>query len=105
MHLLVCHGADPLGQDDLIDAFLDFGVGCYVGWTRTASLAHGDPAAVEFFEYLCGAYGRTVAGAIQKITSLGHSPDPGTNAVLVSYGTDTCALVGLRRIVVKLKQG
>jgi len=104
MHLLVCHGGDPKGQDDLIDAFLDFGVGCYTGWTRNASLAHGDPAAVEFFEYLCGGYGRTVAGAIQRIQSLGHSPDPGTGAELVSYGSNTCALRGLPRIVVKLPQ-
>lgn len=104
MHLLVCHGGDPKGQDDLIDAFLDFGVGCYTGWTRNASLAHGDPAAVEFFEYLCGGYGRTVDGAIQRIESLGHSPDPGTGAELVSYGSQTCALRGWPRIVVKLAE-
>lgn len=102
MHLLVCHGGDPEGEDDMIDAFLDFGVGCYTGWTRNASLAHGDPAAVAFFEYLCGGYGRTVAGAINTIKSLGHSPDPSTGAELVSYGSNTCALVGLRRIVVEL---
>lgn len=102
MHLLVCHGGDPEGEDDMIDAFLDFGVGCYTGWTRNASLAHGDPAAVAFFEYLCGGYGRTVTGAINKIKSLGHSPDPSTGAELVSYGYKTCALVGLQRIVVRL---
>jgi hypothetical protein len=102
MHLLVCHGGDPEGEEDLIDAFLDFGVGCYTGWTRNASLSHGDPAAVEFFHYLCGGYGRTVAGAIQRIKSLGHSPDPTTGADLVSYGSNTCALRGFPRIVVKL---
>lgn len=104
MHLLVCHGGDPKGQDDLIDAFLDFGVGCYTGWTRNASLAHGDPAAVEFFEYLCGGYGRTVAGAIQRIKSLGHSPDPGTGAELVAYGSTTLALRGFPRIEIALAE-
>jgi len=102
MHLLVCHGGDPKGEDDLIDAFLDFGVGCYTGWTRNASLAHGDPAAVEFFEYLCGGYGRTVASAIGRIESLGHSPDPGTGAELVSYGSDTLCLRGRPKITVHL---
>lgn len=102
MHLLVCHGGDPKGEDDLIDAFLDFGVGCYAGWTRNASSAHGDPAAVAFFEYLCSAYGRTVSGAIEHIESLGHSPDLGTGADLVAYGDATLSLVGLRRIKVVL---
>lgn len=87
MHLLVCHGGDPAGSDDLIDAFLDFGVGCFTGWTRNASLAHGDPAAVTFFEYLCGDVDRTVAGAINQIESDGHSPDPATGADLVGYGS------------------
>jgi hypothetical protein len=103
VHLLVCHGGDPVGMDDLIDAFLDFGVGCYVGWTRNASLAHGDPAALAFFEYLCGAFGRTVAGAIAHIQSLGHSPDPSTGAELVAYGNSGLSLLGLRRIVVELR--
>jgi hypothetical protein len=94
MHLLVCHGGDPLGSDDMIKAFLDFGVGCYTGWTRNASLAHGDPTAVEFFKYLCGGTGRTVAGAIAKIKSLGHSPDPGTGADLVAYGATNLSLLG-----------
>jgi hypothetical protein len=102
MHLLVCHGGDPDGQDDMIDAFLDFGVGCYTGWTRNASLTHGDPAAVEFFEYLCAGLGRTVAGAIERIESLGHSPDLGTGADLVAYGSDNLALCGLPKIEVEL---
>lgn len=104
MHLLVCHGGDPLGEDDMVDAFLDFGVGCYTGWTRNASLAHGDPAAVEFFEYLAGAYNRTVAGAITHIESLGHSPDPGTGASLVAYGNAAMSLRGFPSISVVLSK-
>lgn len=104
MHLLVCHGGDPVGEDDLVDAFLDFGVGCFTGWTRNASLAHGDPSAVEFFQYLCGGYGRTVNGAINRIKSLGHSPDPSTGAELVSYGSSTCALRGWPKIVLTLSE-
>jgi hypothetical protein len=103
MHLLVCHGGDPKGQDDLIDAFLDFGVGCYTGWTRNASALDGDPAAVAFFEYLCGSFGRTVAGAIRHIESLGHSPDPGTGADLVAYGDPTLSLRGFQRIVFEMR--
>lgn len=102
MHLLVCHGGDPAGEDDLIDAFLDFGVGCFTGWTRNASLAHGDPAAIEFYSYLCSGFGRTILGAISRIQSLGHSPDPTTGADLVSYGSGTCALVGLPKIEIQL---
>lgn len=103
MHLLVCHGADAAGSDDLIDAFLDFGVGCYTGWTRNATLAHGDPAAVTFFEYLCGDYDRTVAGALNQIQLDGHSPDPLSGANLVGYGS--CLWMKLRsapRLIVKL---
>lgn len=102
MHLLVCFGGAPEGSDDLIDAFLDFSVGCYTGWTRTASSAHGDPAAVAFFEYLCGAYGRTIAGAINHIESLGHSPDSQTSAELVAYGNGKLCLIGLPKIVITL---
>lgn len=105
MHLLVCHGGDPVGSDDLIDAFLDFGVGCYTGWTRNATLAHGDPAAVTFFEYLCGDYNRTVTGALNQIQLDGHSPDPVTGADLVGYGL--CArmrLLSPPRVVVTLDE-
>ncbi len=104
MHLLVCHGGDPLGQDDMIDAFIDLKVGCYTGWTRNASSTHGDPAAVEFFKYLCGGYGRTVVKAIQHIQSLGHSPDSGTGAELVYYGSYTLALLGYPKIIIKIPQ-
>ncbi|MBU0984097.1 MAG: hypothetical protein KKA42_09525 [candidate division Zixibacteria bacterium] len=102
MHLLVCHGGDPKGTNDLIDAFRDFGVGCYTGWTRNATLAHGDPAAVEFFDYLCSAYGRTVTNAINRIETLGHSPDPSTGADLVAYGSGTLALRAFPKISVTL---
>jgi len=105
MHLLVCHGGDPAGTNDMIKAFLDSGVGCYTGWTRNASLTHGDPAAVEFFDYLSGGFGRTVDGAIKRIESLGHSPDPGTAAELRGYGS--CARMSLRaypRIVIELER-
>jgi hypothetical protein len=104
MHLLVCHGGDPDGEDDMIDAFLDFGVGCYTGWTRNASSADGDPAAVAFFEYLCSGYGQTVAGAIAHIESLGHSPDPRTGADLVSYGDARLCLRAYPRIVLNLRE-
>ena len=33
-HLLVCHGADPDAQNDMIQSLLDRGVGCYTGWTK-----------------------------------------------------------------------
>jgi hypothetical protein len=95
MHLLVCHGGDPLGRNDMIDAFLDFGVGCYTGWTRNASLQHGDPAAVEFFNFLCGGVNRTASQAVNRIISLGHSPDPTTGADLVGYGA--CNSITLMR--------
>jgi hypothetical protein len=105
MHLLVCHGGDPTGSDDLIDAFLDFGVGCYTGWTRNATLAHGDPTAVTFFEYLCGDYNRTVAGALNQIQLDGHSPDPLSGAELVGYGScATMRLLAPPRVVVTLDE-
>ncbi|HOO51399.1 MAG TPA: hypothetical protein PLK94_08955 [Alphaproteobacteria bacterium] len=88
-HLLVCHGADPLANDDMIKSFLDRGVGCYTGWTKSASSFHGDPAAVQFFQVLCDASANpanNTAQAIAEINSAGHSPDPLTSAVLVAHG-------------------
>jgi hypothetical protein len=95
-HLLVCHGADPAAQDDMIKSFLDRGVGCYTGWTLNASATHGDPAAVQFFQVLCNASAtptNTVANAIAQISSAGHSPDPGTNAVLQAYGSSNMQII------------
>jgi len=84
MHLLVCYGASPDAQNDMIAAFLNRGMGCYSGWTLTASSSHGDPAAVTFFQRMAG--GDTVAQATAHIAASGSSPDPGTGAVLVAHG-------------------
>jgi len=84
MHLLVCYGACVDAQNDMIPALLNRGVGCYSGWTLTASSTYGDPAAVTFFQRL--AAGDTVAQAIAFITASGSSPDPNTGAVLVAHG-------------------
>lgn len=86
MHLLVCYGAAPEAQNDMIPAFLSRGVGCYTGWTLTASSTYGDPAAVTFFQRM--AAGDTVAQAIAHIAASGSSPDPNTGAVLVAHGDD-----------------
>jgi hypothetical protein len=95
-HLLVCHGADPLAENDMIKSFLDRGVGCYTGWTKSATPTHGDPAAVQFFQVLCNSGANptnTVVDAITQITSSGHSPDPGSGAVLVAYGQGTMQII------------
>ncbi len=84
MHLLVCFGAAPDAQNDMIPAFLSRGMGCYSGWTDTASSTYGDPAAVTFFQRVAG--GNTVAQATAHIASIGSSPDPDTGAVLVAHG-------------------
>ena len=42
MHLLVCYGAATEAENDMIPAFLSRGVGCYTGWTLTASSTYGD---------------------------------------------------------------
>jgi len=86
IHLLVCYGAAVDAQDDMIPAFLNRGVGCYTGWTLSASSTHGDPAAVMFFDEMAG--GASVAEAIVAIQAAGHSPDPSTGAVLVAHGDD-----------------
>ncbi len=96
-HLLVCHGGNPLAQNDMIKAFLDRGVGCYTGWTKNASLAHGDPAAVQFFQVLCDSTANpvnTASDAITQISASGHSPDNQTGASLVAYGADTIQVIG-----------
>ncbi len=96
-HLLVCHGGDPLAQNDMIKAFLDRCVGCYTGWTQNASLAHGDPAAVQFFQVLCDSNAtppNTAIDAINQIAASGHSPDPQTGASLVAYGANAMQLIG-----------
>jgi hypothetical protein len=88
-HLLVCHGADPDSQNDMIQTLLDKGVGCYTGWTKNASSTHGDPAAVQFFQILCNSAANpanTVTNAIIQITASGHSPDPSSAALLVCHG-------------------
>jgi len=84
MHLLVCYGAATEAQNDMIPAFLNRGVGCYSGWTLTASSTYGDPAAVMFFERL--AAGDSVAQATAHVAASGNSPDPDTGAVLVTHG-------------------
>jgi hypothetical protein len=91
-HLLVCHGADPNAQNDMIQSLLDRGVGCFTGWTKNASVSHGDPAAVQFFNVLCQAAANpanTVSNTISQISASGHSPDPQTAAVLVAHGLST----------------
>lgn len=96
-HLLVCHGGNPLAQNDMIKAFLDRGVGCYTGWTKNASPTHGDPAAVQFFQILCNSAANpinTAADAINQITTSGHSPDNQTGAVLVAYGANAMQIIG-----------
>jgi len=96
-HLLVCHGGNPLAQNDMIKAFLDRGVGCYTGWTQNASLTHGDPAAVQFFQVLCDSTANptnTAIDAINQITASGHSPDNQTGAVLVAYGANAMQILG-----------
>ena len=95
-HLLVCHGADPDSQNDMIQALLDKGVGCYTGWTKNASSTHGDPAAIQFFQVLCNSAANPanmVTNAISQITASGHSPDPGSTAVLVSHGAGTMQII------------
>lgn len=95
-HLLVCQGANPLAEDDMIKSFLDRGVGCYTGWTNTATPTHGDPAAVQFFQALCDSSAsptNTVANAIAQIGSAGHSPDSLTGAVLVAHGLDAMQII------------
>jgi len=95
-HLLVCQGANPLAENDMIKSFLDRGVGCYTGWTNTATPTHGDPAAVQFFQVLCDSGAKptnTVADAITQITSSGHSPDSLTGAVLVAHGQGTMQII------------
>ena len=84
MHLLVCYGASVEAENDMIPALLNLGVGCYTGWTLTASSTYGDPAAVTFFERM--RLGDTVAEAIQHIEAAGSSPDPSTGALLVAHG-------------------
>jgi hypothetical protein len=96
-HLLVCQSANPLAQDDMIKSFLDRGVGCYTGWTDTASSTYGDPSAVQFFTVLCESSANpinTVADAISKISSAGRSPDPDTGAVLVAHGSNKTQIIG-----------
>ena len=95
-HLLVCHGADPDAQNDMIQTLLGRGVGCYTGWTKNASGTHGNPAAVQFFQVLCNSTANptnTVANAISQITSSGHSPDPDTTAVLVAHGVSNMQII------------
>jgi hypothetical protein len=95
-HLLVCQSANPLAQDDMIKSFLDRGVGCYTGWTDTASSAYGDPSAVQFFTVLCESSANPinkVADAISIISSAGMSPDPDTGAVLVAHGSDNMQII------------
>lgn len=95
-HLLVCQSANPLAQDDMIKSFLDRGVGCYTGWTDTASSAYGDPSAVQFFTVLCESSANPinrVADAISIISSAGRSPDPDTGAVLVAHGSDNMQII------------
>ncbi len=95
-HLLVCEGADPDAQNDMIQTFLDRGVGCYTGWTKNASGTHGSPAAVQFFQVLCDSAANptnTVTNAISKVTASGHSPDPGTGAVLVAHGLSNMQII------------
>lgn len=96
IHLLVCEGANPDAQNDMIQTFLDRGVGCYTGWTKDASGTHGSPAAVQFFQVLCDSVANptnTVTNAISKITASGHSPDPGTGASLVAYGLSNMQII------------
>ena len=86
-HLLVCHGGDPLAKDDMINTFIQRGVGCYTGWTKNASSTYGDPAAVQFFEVLCDSSGspNDIEDAIDEITATGRSPDPDTGAELMAF--------------------
>ena len=95
-HLLVCHGASPRAENDMIKSFLERGVGCYTGWTKNATPAHGDPAAVQFFQVLCDSSAsptNTVTDAIAQITSAGHSPDSLTSAVLVAHGLSNMQII------------
>lgn len=95
-HLLVCHGADPDAQNDMIQSLLDRGVGCYTGWTKNASSTYGDPAAVQFFQVLCQATAKpanAVQNSISQISSSGRSPDPETTAVLVSQGSSAMQII------------
>lgn len=93
-HLLVCNGGNPLAEDDMIDTFLDLGVGCYTGWTDTASVAYGDPAAVLFFEILCDTTDtpNDIEDAIDAVIAAGYSPDPITGAELRAYGKENMQL-------------
>jgi hypothetical protein len=95
-HLLVCHGADPDAQNDMIQTLLSKGAGCYSGWTKNASSTHGDPAAVQFFQVLCNQAANPaniVSNAIAQVTTAGHSPDPGSTAVLVSHGAAAMQII------------
>ncbi|MHA1376053.1 MAG: hypothetical protein ACTSR7_17385 [Promethearchaeota archaeon] len=89
-HLLVCNGGNPLAEDDMINTFLDLGVGCYTGWTDIASVAYGDPAAVLFFEIICDMTDspNDVEDAIDAVIDAGYSPDPSTGAELRAYGKE-----------------
>jgi hypothetical protein len=96
-HLLVCEGAHADAQNDMIPSYLDRGVGCYTGWTHSASGLHGIPAAQQFFQVLCDSAANpanTVTKAIAAITASGHSPDPGTGAVLVARGPGSMQIIG-----------
>jgi len=100
-HLLVCHGADPVAQDDMIKSFLDRGVGCYTGWTKNASSTHGDPAAVQFFQVLCQSSANptnSVTNAIAQIDSAGHTPDSETSAILVAHGSSAMQIINCQII-------
>jgi hypothetical protein len=80
----------------MIKSFLDRGVGCYTGWTDTASSTYGDPSAVQFFTALCESSSNPinkVADAISRISSAGRSPDPDTGAVLVAHGSDNMQII------------
>lgn len=95
-HLLVCHGADPNAQNDMIQSLLDKGVGCYSGWTKNATPTHGDPAAVQFFQVLCNSGAtptNTVSNAVTQITNSGHSPDAQSGAVLVFHGSNNMQII------------
>ena len=93
-HLLVCHGGDPLAEDDMVNTLMSLGVGCYTGWTANASSTYGDPAAVQFFDVLCDTSGtpNDVGDAIDDIASVGRSPDPHTGAVLMAFGKENMQL-------------
>jgi hypothetical protein len=95
-HLLSCHGADPKAQNDMIQTFLNRGVGCYSGWTKSVSGSNGCPAAIQFFQVLCDSASNpanTVADAISQITASGRSPDSYEQAVLVAHGSSNMQII------------